>query len=135
MIARLGFTGLVLAGWAVLPPYVGPALLLDPTVEFVDHVLPGLVVLAASVFALAMRSRAAGPALFATGMLVTLAGFWMTVTHVPLLAQAVRGEVSWTAAGWHSAPGLAVIAFGGVWAVRYGAAPVVGAGSNRDGGD
>lgn len=116
----LPLTGLAVAAWAVLPPYAGPALVLDPTVEVVDHVLPAVVVLAVSAAALAFRRRATAAPMFAAGLLVVLAGFWMTVTHVPLVAQAARDEVSWAAASWHSVPGLAVMALGAVWALRLG---------------
>lgn len=115
--------GVAVAAWSSLPPYAGPALVLDPTVEVVDHVLPAVVVLAVSVVALALRRRATAAPMFAAGLLVVLAGFWMTVTHVPLVAQATRGEVSWAAATWHSVPGLAVLALGAVWAVRLGKEP------------
>jgi len=121
--SALPVAGLVVAAWAALPPYAGPSLVLDPTVEVVDHVLPALVVLAVCVTVLAFRRRATAGALFAAGLLVVLAGFWMTVTHVPLLAQAARGEVSWAAATWHSLPGLAVMVLGAAWAVRLGKEP------------
>ena len=121
--SALPVAGLVVAGWAVLPPYAGPSLVLDPTTAVVDHLLPALVVLAVCVVMLALRRRAAAGALFAAGLLVVLAGFWMTVTHVPLVAQAARGEVSWAAAVWHSLPGLAVMVLGAMWAVRLGKEP------------
>lgn len=38
--SALPVAGLVVAAWAVLPPYAGPSLVLDPTVEVIDHVLP-----------------------------------------------------------------------------------------------
>lgn len=130
-MSPLALAGVALAVWAMLPPYFGPALPLDPTVEVVDHVVPGVVVLAVSLAALALSRREA--AMFAAGLLVTLAGFWMTVTHVPLVAQAARGEVPWGTATWHSVPGVVVVAFGAVWAVRHGREPVAyGGGRHED---
>lgn len=120
---KLPLVGLLVAVWAVLPPYAGPGLLLDPTVEVIDHVVPGLVVLGVSLAALALRRRAVGTPMLAAGLLVTLAGFWMTVTHLPLVAQALRGEAPAVAAGWHTVPGLVVMTLGAVWAVRLGQVP------------
>lgn len=119
---RLPVAGLLVAAWAVLPPYVGPALATEPRVEVVDHVVPGLVVLAVSAGALVAGARPAqtGVGMFAAGLAVVLAGFWMTATHVPLLAQAARAEAPVGAAVYHTLPGLAVVAVGVAWAVRHG---------------
>lgn len=57
--------------------------------------------------------------LLLAGMGIVLAGFWMTATHVPLVLQAMDGEVSWGAALYHTAPGLAVMAVGGFWSARF----------------
>lgn len=118
--AALPLAGIAIAVWAVLPPYVGPALATDPTVEIVDHVVPAVVVLAVALATLAAGARAAGTPLFAGGLVIALAGFWMIATHVPLIAQANRGEAPWGATLWHSIPGLVVLAFGLVWALLFG---------------
>ncbi|MDP9387163.1 MAG: hypothetical protein M3Q48_04360 [Actinomycetota bacterium] len=106
-----------MAGWALLPPYTGPELATQTRVEVADHVVPALVVLALSLFALA-RARRPAPGAFPllAGLGVLLAGFWMTATHVPLVAQAARGEVAAGAAAYHSVPGVAVVVLGTVWA-------------------
>jgi hypothetical protein len=49
------------------------------------------------------------------GLGVLLAGFWMTATHIPLVAQTTRDEVAAGAAIYHTLPGLAVAALGAVW--------------------
>ncbi|MBA2752672.1 MAG: hypothetical protein H0U41_10660 [Actinobacteria bacterium] len=81
--------------WAVLPPYSGPKLNTETRVEVADHVVPSLVLIAVSLVILVVSRRraetAAGLSLVA-GFLVALAGLWMVVTHVPLVAQAMRGR-------------------------------------------
>lgn len=121
----LPVAGIAIAVWAVLPPYVGPALATDPTVEIVDHVVPAVVVLVVALATLAAGARAAGTraagtSVFAGGLVIALAGFWMVATHVPLVAQANRGEAPWGATLWHSIPGLVVLTFGLVWALLAG---------------
>ena len=65
-------------------------------------------------------------ALLAGGFLVLLSGIWMTATHIPLVAQAGRGEVTAAAAAYHTAPGLAVLVLGIVWVGCYWSEPVHG---------
>ena len=104
-----------IGAWTVVVPYVGNALGLDVNVraivEIVDHVIPGLLVLAAALVLrrLAARGRLAGAprALIAAGV-AFLAGFWVFATHVPLLADATRSDLPWDAAIWHSIAGLPV---------------------------
>ncbi|MEX2660164.1 MAG: hypothetical protein WD232_10740 [Acidimicrobiales bacterium] len=115
----LALVGVAVAAWASIPPYVGPALATDPVVEVVDHVVPAVVVLAVSLAALAAGARARGTAMFGAGLVVALAGLWMVATHVPLLAQAARDEAPWVASLWHFVPGVAVVALGAVWALRW----------------
>ncbi|MCA1844735.1 MAG: hypothetical protein LC792_16390 [Actinobacteria bacterium] len=110
---------------ALLPPYLGPALEpLEIRKEVADHVVPGVVVLAISAVALWVAGRPAGPpptALFVAGLVITLAGIWMTATHVPLVAQAVRHQpqAPWPATVWHTLPGLAVDALGLWWTAAH----------------
>lgn len=115
-------TGLALlvGAWALLPPYTGPFLATDDTVEIVDHVVPGVVVIAVALgtFLLA-RSGRATPLLFPAGLGIVLAGFWMTATHLPLVLQATRQQAPWGATVYHSLPGLAVLVLGVTWAVTY----------------
>lgn len=120
----LAGAGLLVGAWALLPPYTGPALNTAGRVEFADHVVPGVAVVAISALALAV-SRRTDPdrILFAAGLGVILAGFWMTATHLPLVLQATRAQAPWGATVYHSLPGLAVLALGLVWAVLCGSDP------------
>ena len=114
--------GVAFALWTFLPPYSGPALNTETRVEIADHVVPGVVVLAVSVAALVMTTRPPrrqSTLLLASGFVILLAGLWMTATHVPLVAQASRQEVTWEAALYHTAPGVAVVLLGLLWVFRY----------------
>ncbi len=117
MLAGLG---LVVGCWALLPPYTGPALNTAARVEFVDHVVPAIVIITISVLAyLFGRRPAATSVLFPAGLGISLAGFWMTATHAPLVLQATRDQAPWGATIYHSAPGLAVLALGAAWAFTF----------------
>lgn len=118
---RLPVVGLVAAVWAVLPPYTGPELATAARVEVADHVVPGALVLLVALASIVLSRRTAPPAtaMLVAGLTVTLAGLWMTFTHVPLVAQAIDNEVPMGAAVYHSVPGLAVLALGLVWAAAY----------------
>lgn len=115
--------GLLLAAlgvgiWAVLPPFVGPGFTtagLD--VEVVDHPLPALVVLAVAAWAARVR-RPGETRLFVAGLVIALAGTWMTAAHAPLVVQAVQGQVRLTATIHHTLPGLATLLLGGIWSWR-----------------
>lgn len=129
----LAGVGLALGVWALLPPYIGPALNTDARVEIVDHVVPGVAVLAIALATWVPRRRMerdvteagrrvepprGSTLLLMAGMAVALAGFWMTATHLPLIGQAMRAEAPWTATVFHSLPGLAVLILGGVWIAK-----------------
>jgi hypothetical protein len=113
----LPWVGLVVAFWATLPKYSGPTLVTAPGKEVADHVIPGIVVGIASLVALAARKREGGPGLttFGCACVALLAGFWMVATHVPLLAQAARGDAPWAATIYHSSAAFAVFGFGLLW--------------------
>ena len=120
----LAGAGLLVGIWAFLPPYTGPALNTAARVEFADHVVPAIVVVAISALALVVgRRRGTDWLLFAAGLGVVLAGFWMTATHLPLVVQAMRGEAPWGATVYHSLPGLAVLGLGVAWALTYRSEP------------
>lgn len=113
--------GLAAGLWAVLPPYSGPPLNTAGVVEVVDHVVPGVVLLALSAGMLAVTRRATrpGPAMFVAGLVVLLAGIWMTATHVPLVAQATEGLAPAGAVVYHTLPGLAITVLGLVWVAAH----------------
>lgn len=116
----LAGAALLVGAWALLPPFSGPALNTADAVEFADHVVPGAAVIAITVAALLLARRGFNEnRLFAAGLGIVLAGFWMTATHAPLVLQATRGQAPWGATVYHSLPGLAVLAVGIVWAATY----------------
>ena len=106
----------MLGAWAMAIPYLGPSLGLQldvpPRVEIVDHVLPGLIVLAASAVMLALRrgGRSWRTPWLVAGGLAFLAGFWITSTHVPLALEAIRGLTPWPPALWHNLGGPPIVA-------------------------
>lgn len=110
--------GLIVGVWATLPPFVGPGLTTELSTEIVDHPVPSLFVLAVVAWASWAR-RASELRLFAAGLTIVLAGVWMTATHLPLVAQAVSGQVGWAPTISHTLPGLAVLGLGAVWTLRY----------------
>lgn len=119
---RLPYAGVAVGVWALLPKFAGPVLDTTDRVEFADHVVPGVLVLAVSIVAVAgaLRKRSLpAVALFVMGLVVALAGLWMTSTHLPLVAQATRGDAPWDGAVFHSLPGVAVLVLGIAWAAAY----------------
>ena len=119
-LPMLAGLGLLVGGWAMIPPYTGPALNTSDRVEFVDHVVPAIVIvtIAALAFLFGRRPGAAS-VLFPAGLGIFLAGFWMTATHAPLVLQATRDQAPWGATIYHSVPGLAVLALGAAWAYTF----------------
>ena len=104
---------LALGAWTAATPYLGRAWELNlnvaSKVEVVDHVVPGVVVVAASALWLLhlMRSRAGEDSAvpLAAISLCFLGGLWVTSTHVPTVAKAGDPLVPWDAALFHSATG------------------------------
>lgn len=110
--------GVGIALWASLPKYSGPALNTSADAEFASHVLPAVVVLLAAIVGIAAGRRPQGPGALRliAGMTVLLAGMWMLATHLPLVAQATRGEAPWPGTIYHSSSALAVFGLGLLWA-------------------
>jgi len=115
---RLQVVLAALGAWTIVVPYAARPLGLEvdvaSTIEVVDHVLPGVLVVLLGAW-LARRSGGGPPAigvLVASGV-CALAGVWVLATHVPLLADAAAGREPWGAALWHSAtaPVIIVLAF------------------------
>lgn len=107
LLARLM---LVVGLWGTIAPYIGPEVPVKAIVEVVDHVVPGVVVLAVALFSLYRRRLE----LITCGLSV-LAALWMFTTHVPLLAQAARGEFPWGGSLWMFVPSTLILALT-VWA-------------------
>lgn len=104
---------LLFGTWGLVVPYLGRSLgfAVDtrPGVEVIDHVVPGVLVIGAALLAILGGGRSLLLALAALA-----AGVWMTATHIPLLRQASDGQVTWSAALWHSTPGMVILALGAV---------------------
>ncbi|MDQ6784863.1 MAG: hypothetical protein M3063_15800 [Actinomycetota bacterium] len=109
--------GLLVGIGAILPVLVGPRLSVARDVEIADHVIPGLVVLAVSAIVLVMgrRSPMSEVSMLGLGLVMALAGLWMTATHLPLVVQAVHDEAPWWATIFHSASAVLVLAFALMW--------------------
>ena len=111
MVRVLGALG----AWSIAVPYVGPVLGLKLDVaarlEIVDHVVPGLFVAASSLLMLLLLRRGQAGSLpsLATACTMTLAGLWITATHVPLLSQASDDLVPWGTAFFHIATGPLIV--------------------------
>ncbi len=121
--SRLPLLGLLVGVWAIVPPYVNAfgELNVEARVEFADHVLPGLVVLAVCAISLFVL-RSPDPSqlvLFVAGGVIALAGFWMVATHAPLISQGRNGLAPWGAVIWHSLPGVVVTLLGLAWVIRF----------------
>ena len=105
-----------LGAWGTAVPYLGPelGLRLDVAsdVEFVDHVVPGPIVLLSGVSLAALWARGGDASdwvsLAAAGASF-LAGVWMVSTHVPLIADATRGAAGWGPTLLHNSPGLPIV--------------------------
>ena len=114
-----------IGAWTAIVPYLGKALGLVVNVpwrvEFVDHVVPGVIIVAAGMYLhrLAGRGTLADErsALFAAG-LSFLAGFWVLATHAPLLQDASSGRVTWEAAIWHSIGALPIVVIAAWFVLR-----------------
>ena len=117
----LPLLGVVVGLWGALPRFVDTGLLTEDGVEFVDHVVPGVVVVLVSAVSLAVarRSPKPGPFLFVAGLVVLLAGLFMFATHVPLVMQATRDEAPWGGTVFHTSSALAVLGLGLLWATAY----------------
>jgi hypothetical protein len=120
-LAWLPLAGLAVAVWASLPKYSGPTLNTEAAKEVADHVIPAVVVALVCLVALYVTRRSArpGPTLFVCGATVLLAGLWMMATHLPLVAQAARGDAPWPATIYHTSAALAVFGLGLLWGATY----------------
>lgn len=103
-----------LAAWAIAVPWLARALGVELDVparlEVVDHVVPGVVVLASA----ALLGRAGAGDLLGLGAIgvACLAGLWITVAHLTLVPEALDGVSPWGAALLHlsAGPPIAVLA-------------------------
>ncbi|MDQ6615233.1 MAG: hypothetical protein M3083_10910 [Actinomycetota bacterium] len=113
--------GLVIGLYAMVPAFFTGGIHLRRGVEVVDHFIPGMLVLALVVAAIAWGARSESLMLGA-GVGVVLAGFWMVATHVGLARQALNNEAGKAGALYHCSTAAAVAALGVAWVWRYRAA-------------
>ena len=113
----LPLVGLGIAFWATLPQWSGPKLNVEASKEVADHIVPGAVVLLASLVGIWAGRRPQGPGAFRfmAGLGVLLAGLWMMATHLPLVFEAMRDESPWPATIYHTSSALAVFGLGLLW--------------------
>ena len=113
----LPLVGLGIAFWATLPQWSGPKLNVEASKEVADHIVPGVVVLVASLVGIWASRRPQGPGAFRfmAGLGVLLAGLWMMATHLPLVFEAMRDESPWPATIYHTSSALAVFGLGLLW--------------------
>lgn len=112
-MALLGWRTLlvVLGGLSILPPYLGPALGLDldvaDSVEVVDHVVPGALIVVFGLIALvlARRGESESVVVFAATAVCFLAALWDAVSHVPLWLDAGDPGKTWGAVVLHGTLG------------------------------
>jgi len=100
-----------LAAWSIVPPYLGPPMGLEldvePSVEVVDHVLPGLCAVAGACIALGEVRRGQADsfrALAALGV-CALAGLFQTVSHATLVLNAGSPQHPVDSVVLHASPG------------------------------
>jgi hypothetical protein len=86
--------------------------------EVVDHVIPGLVVIATVGAGLFWGVRSV-TAMAYSGLVVLIAGVFMTIAHVGLFRQWVNGQVAGGAAAYHCSTAAFVLVVGLVWMWRY----------------
>jgi hypothetical protein len=107
---------IAVAVWSILPPYAGPLLGLEldvsATVEVIDHLVPGLLAVAAASAALVLVRRGRSDSLpaFAALAVCALAGLFQTVSHIALVRDAGDPPAPVDAVVLHASPGPVLLA-------------------------
>jgi hypothetical protein len=104
--------------YAMTPGFYLAGLHVKQGAEVVDHVVPGAVVVAMAGLAIYWGPRRMA-GMLVIGLVVFLAGFWMAVTHLGLLRQAVRHQVPAAPAAYHCSTALLVLIVGAMWVWRF----------------
>ena len=113
--------GLIIGLYAMMPAFIVGSIHLHKSTEVVDHVVPGILVLALVLAAIVRRAQP-DTLMLGAGVGILLAGFWMVLTHIGLARQALDNEVSKTTALYHCSTALLTAALGVAWVYRYRAA-------------
>lgn len=124
-----------LAVWASSVPWLADAVGLKLDVvtrlEVVDHVVPGVVMLAGAAV-LATRAGAPGGRVWlGAGGIAFLTGLWITATHVPLIPDALDGIAPWVTALLHLSTGPPILVLG-VWMLLHVNDPAPASDTRRD---
>ena len=124
--ARWAATLAGLAFWATVAPWlaeaVGLELAVSTRLEIVDHVVPGVIMLAGAA-GLATRGAVPGGLVWlGAGAIAFLVGVWITATHVPLIPAALQGGAPWGAALLHLSTGPPILV-SGVWLLLRSQSP------------
>lgn len=109
---------LVAGVYAMAPGIYLDGLHVKPGAEIVDHVVPGVAVIAMVGVGLYWGVRSVVVMAF-SGLVVVLAGLWMVLTHIGLFRQAVNGQVSWGPAAYHCSTAALVFVVALTWVWRY----------------
>ena len=98
------------AALSVIPPAVA-AVDVATSVEVVDHVVPGLIALAAALYARALARRGDGESLapLAAVGVCAVAGIWETATHVTLVLDAGGPDRPVGTVLLHAVPGVVLM--------------------------
>jgi hypothetical protein len=115
--ALLG-AGLIIGLYAMVPALFTGGIHLRRSVEVVDHVVPGVVVLGLVLLAIVRRAQP-DTLMLVAGVGIALAGFWMAATHVGLASQAFNHQASTGGALYHCSTAVVVGALGITWVWRY----------------
>ena len=111
---------IALAAYSILPPYLGPLLGLKldvaASVEVIDHVIPGVLAIAAGLLALSFARRGETDSIRALSALgvCALCALMQTVSHIPLVLAAGEPQAPVGSVILHSSPGPVLLALS-VW--------------------
>ncbi len=116
--AWLMVMALVIGLYAMAPGFYLDGLNVKRGAEIVDHVVPGLFVLAVTLLTI-RRWASSRYVPLVSGIVVCLAGLWMILTHVGLVVQAFHHEAPVGATVYHASTAVAVMLLGIVWLWHY----------------
>ncbi|MGH9071551.1 MAG: hypothetical protein ACRDX8_10410 [Acidimicrobiales bacterium] len=119
--ARFVVPSLLIGLYAMAPGIWLGGLVVKRNAEIVDHVVPGLFVLAMVLLAVSWgpERRGAPTVLFGASLGITLAGLWMSATHIGLLVQGVRGQAPGLAVTYHCSTAFLTLVLGFTWVGRH----------------
>ncbi|HET8953543.1 MAG TPA: hypothetical protein VFN44_23675 [Solirubrobacteraceae bacterium] len=104
----------LVSAWSMVPPFL-TEIDVARSVEVVDHVIPGLIALGASLVALAAARRGepeSARALVAIGV-CTVASLWEVGTHLTLILDAGESGRPVGAVLLHASPGFVMLGLSG----------------------